>query len=411
MPTVTTTITNTAGDAVTTTTTTTVTTEVIATPAAAPVAAIQPKGSSASQSTGPALPGKLGNPAMQLGEDPRFAPTAAAAFAALGMDKDAKPTEIPSSSTHDEIQSIYTTMEAQYAGLFEMLCAALPPIGTELEECTETITGVDGNAIKLYITRPVGTEGTPLPCFYHIHGGGMAMLQAKDAGYVRYRGQLAATGSVVIGVEFRNSTGALGPHPFPAGLNDCYSGLEWTSANKSKLGITSIVVTGESGGGNLTLATTMKAKQAGTLNMIDGVYAQCPYIAGPTKYTARSHLSMKENNGYFLDCDDMANVGRLYLDGTAFEESNMLAWPSYATVDDLCGLPPHCISVNELDPLRDEGLEHYRKLAAAGVSVYARTVIGTVHAADCAFPGVFPEAAAATIRDLKGFSDRVSGGS
>ena len=53
-----------------------------------------------------------------------------------------------------------------------------------------------------------------------------------------------------MGVEFRYAAGALGPHPFPAGLNDCYAGLEWTFANKAALSISTIVVTGESGGGN-----------------------------------------------------------------------------------------------------------------------------------------------------------------
>ena len=39
----------------------------------------------------------------------------------------------------------------------------------------------------------------------------------------------------------------------------------------------------------------------------------------------------------------------------------------HATVDDLAGLPPHVISVNQLDPLRDEGLVYFRKLLDAGV--------------------------------------------
>ena len=38
----------------------------------------------------------------------------------------------------------------------------------------------------------------------------------------------------------------------------------------------------------------------------------------------------------------------------------------HASASDLTGLPPHVISVNELDPLRDEGLAYYRKLLAAG---------------------------------------------
>ncbi len=45
--------------------------------------------------------------------------------------------------------------------------------------------------------------------------------------------------------------------PFPAGLNDCVSGVKWLAANGAKLGIDPqhIIVAGESGGGNLTLAT------------------------------------------------------------------------------------------------------------------------------------------------------------
>ncbi|KAJ1488247.1 hypothetical protein T484DRAFT_1784026 [Baffinella frigidus] len=83
-----------------------------------------------------------------------------------------------------------------------------PPIGVELETRIETITGADGNDIKLFITRPAGTDGTPLPCLYHIHGGGMSVLHAAEPNYVYWRGRLATTGCV--GVEFRNAAGALG---------------------------------------------------------------------------------------------------------------------------------------------------------------------------------------------------------
>ena len=49
---------------------------------------------------------------------------------------------------------------------------------------------------------------------------------------------------------------------FPAGLNDCSSALQWMFDNKEKLGVSKIIVSNcESGGGNLTLATTLKAKK------------------------------------------------------------------------------------------------------------------------------------------------------
>jgi acetyl esterase len=41
--------------------------------------------------------------------------------------------------------------------------------------------------------------------------------------------------------------------------------------NKARLGISNVVISGESGGGNLTLATTLQAKRNGNVDHIDGV--------------------------------------------------------------------------------------------------------------------------------------------
>ena len=84
----------------------------------------------------------------------------------------------------------------------------------------------------------------------------MMILKASGVNYMTWRDALAATGIVVVGVEFRNGAGPLGPYPFPAGLNDCYSSLEWFNSNKKRLGVSKIIVSGESGGGNLSLTTS-----------------------------------------------------------------------------------------------------------------------------------------------------------
>jgi acetyl esterase/lipase len=68
------------------------------------------------------------------------------------------------------------------------------------------------------------------------------------------------------------------------------------------------------------------------------------------------------------------------------------------------GLPPHVISVNEVDPLRDEGVAYYRKLLAAGVAATGRTVLGTRHAGDLMLRAAIPDTYAATVHDLHRFA-------
>src|SRR3546814_9757936 len=82
---------------------------------------------------------------------------------------------------------------------------------------------------------------------------------------------IAARGVAVAMVDFRNAlrpSSAAEIAPFPAGLNDCVSGLKWVSRNAKALGIDAerIVVAGDSGGGNLTLATGIKLLEAGDVS-------------------------------------------------------------------------------------------------------------------------------------------------
>jgi acetyl esterase/lipase len=125
---------------------------------------------------------------------------------------------------------------------------------------------------------------------------------------------------------------------------------------------------------------------------------------------------MVENDGMFLGMQTMAVLADTYVtseqnhsgDKSAEDkdEQNPLAWPLYADKELLTGLPPMAISVNELDPLRDEGLAFYANLIKAGNAAYARTVHGTVHAGDCLFGKACPEIFDCTIRDIKSFADK-----
>jgi len=350
----------------------------------------------------PVLPGRLGSPGMALRDDPRADPRMIAAMEPFGLADPPEEAPVDSESPIEALLEYVTAAEEGFEALFGALVGALPDVAG-VTRSVEVIEGVDGNDVTLYLHRP-DVEGAALPGVLHLHGGGMVFLEAAGAAYARWRDELAASGMVVVGVEFRNGGGKHGAHPFPAGLNDCTSALRWVIDNRARLGISTLVVSGESGGGNLTLATTLKAKHDGLIGEIDGVYAMCPYISN--SYAARPPelTSLSENDGYVLSCRMMGGLARVY-DPAGDHATDPLAWPYHATIEDLAGLPPHVISVNQLDPLRDEGLVYYRKLLDAGVSAVGRTVNGTCHAGDMIFRAAMPEVFLATIRDIKGFAD------
>ncbi len=350
----------------------------------------------------PVLPGRLGSPAMALRDDPRADPRMISVMAPFGLDQAPPPAPVNADSPLEDLLDFVAAAEEGFEGLFAAVAGELPS-SPDVERSVEVIRGDAGNDITLYVHRPTVQDG-PLPAILHLHGGGMVQLEAAGPAYHAWRDALAASGLVVVGVEFRNGGGKHGPFPFPAGLDDCASGLRWLLDQRDALQVSKVVVSGESGGGNLTLATVLRAKRDGIVEQIDGVYALCPYISGAWADPPAELTSLFENDTYFLEVAMMGALARVY-DPDGDNARNPLAWPLHATADDLAGLPPHVISVNQLDPLRDEGLAYARKLLDAGVPVVSRTVNGTCHAGDCIFRDAMPDVYAATIRDIKGFAD------
>ena len=257
-----------------------------------------------------------------------------------------------------------------------------------LKISTHSITSSpDGNKINIqFICPEQQIDEEPLPCVYYIHGGAMATMSCFDGNYQAWGRILASHGIAVAMVDFRN---ALVPSsvaevaPYPAGLNDCVSGIEWLSQNSDELGINAkrIVIAGDSGGANLAIASAMKLSKINRLSLVSGVYAMCPYIAG--KWPDPNCPSSVENNGIMLDLHN--NQGAMIYGIEAFENKDPLAWPSFASTDDVKAFPPTMVSVNECDPLKDEGINFYRLLVNAGVKAQCREVIGTIHAIE-----VFP---------------------
>jgi acetyl esterase len=340
--------------------------------------------------------------AYDVAADPRLDPRLKAILAGMPSET---PTDVDSRETLlAEANSDAARKQAEAFRGFMDMCDTeelAPSAGLRINT-EKVVSEPDGNTINLQVIRPDNDE--TVACVYYIHGGGMASLSCYDGMYRGWGKTIAANGVAVVMVDFRNSVSASSvPEvaPFPAGLNDCVSGLRWVVAHAAELNIdpSRIVVAGESGGGNLTLATGLKLKQDGDLGLIKGLYALCPYIAG--RWPLPENPSSTENNGILLDLHN--NRGAMAYGIEQLEAENPLAWPSFATVGDVTGFPPTVINVNECDPLRDEGINFYRKLLEAGVAARCRQMMGTMHGTEI-FTIACPDVSRDTARDIAAFT-------
>jgi len=359
------------------------------------------------------LPGRLGDDSLTPATDPRTHPKLLEVLNGLGAGGIApNPEGVTTESSEQVLFDYLLKSEADVEQLYESIPLDLPSDATAppVTRSVEVITGPDGNEIELYIYRPKSRSTESLPALIYLHGGGMTILKTENRVHVSWMRSLAAAGLVVVGVNFRNAFTPNGWNEFPAGLNDSAAGVRWVYANREKLGISKVVLQGESGGGNLVLATALKANREGWIDEIAGVYALVPFIsglAGRPDEELRSELpSFIENSGYLLSRQQMAlNFHTYNRDRT--HARNPLAFPYFAEEKDLKGLPPHVIAVDELDMLRDEGIAYYHKLAKAGVSVIGKINLGVTHAGIFIFRQGLSDHYKAIIAEIKDFAYRV----
>ncbi len=335
-------------------------------------------------------------------EDPRIDPRIKAIFGAMdlgGGGSVASREALLAEVNTEESIAARTGLEA-----FLDMCdneTIAPSAGLTVSEHA-FVSAPDGNSVKIRFVRPDGNER--LPCVYYIHGGGMQSMSCYMGNYRAWARIIAAQGVAVAMVDFRNAlTPSSAPEvlPYPAGLNDCVAGVKWVSEHASKLGVDPkrIIIAGESGGGNLTLATGLRLNREGAMNLVSGLYALCPYIAG--RWPLPENPSSTENNGILLELHN--NRGAMAYGIEELEAGNPLAWPGFATEADVKGFAPTIISVNECDPLRDEGVNFYRLLLRAGVKTRCRQVMGTIHGTEI-FPIACPDVSRDTAVSIADFA-------
>ena len=311
-------------------------------------------------------------------EDPRIDPRLKAVYGAMPLH------ELPQVSDR---RTLLAQAEATLAQLADAPKPDLAPYEVFASSAGLNIETIaipsqpDGNSINLQLIRPTGPG--PWPCVYYIHGGGMMMSSCYESWITAFGRLIAHMGVAVVQVDFRNSlypSSVPEVAPFPAGLNDCVSGLRYVAVNAAALGIdpARIIVAGESGGGNLSLATAIKLGRDGDPGLLAGVFAMCPCIAG--EWPGGPGTSADRNDGIVMT--KPTNYMAMAYGIEQLEARNPLAWPLFASEDDVRHFPPTVIQVNECDCLRDDGVAFYQLLLRAEINARCRELLGTVHATE-----------------------------
>lgn len=254
------------------------------------------------------------------------------------------------------------TLDALRASVLVPPLAARPKV-----RVTEDILIPGAPSVPARVYRPIERQSDGLVVF--LHGGGFVVGNLETHDHV-CRDLCRRAGLVVLAVDYR-----LAPEgKFPAAVDDSLNATRWAAHNAAHLSVNqgSIIIAGDSAGGNLAAVTAIRLRDEGG-PPLRGQLLIYPVTDYHTPGTA-SYFTYA--GGYSLTRAAMIRFWREYLadesDGTHVD-----AAPLRAT--DLTNLPPALVMTAEFDPLRDEGEAFARKLMDAGVTVTLKRYDGLIH--------------------------------
>ncbi|GAA2269029.1 esterase [Streptomyces ruber] len=223
--------------------------------------------------------------------------------------------------------------------------------------------------VRVRVVRPAGAAGA-LPAVLYVHGGGWVLGNAATHDRLVRELAVGARAAVVF-VEYDRSPEAR----YPVAVEQAYATARWIVRDGAGEGLDAarLAVAGDSVGGNMAAALTLLAKRRGDVRFVH----QSLYY--PVTDAAQDTDSYREfADGPYLTAAAMAWFWDCYTTDPA-ERAEITASPLRAGVEDLRGLPPAYVVVDENDVLRDEGEAYARKLVLAGVPTTGVRYNGTLH--------------------------------
>lgn len=209
------------------------------------------------------------------------------------------------------------------------------------------------------ITLP-GSDPGKLVIYYH--GGGF-LFGSVNSHRVIASNLARASGATVLSVDYR-----LAPeHPAPIAHQDALAAYRWALNKGYKPG--AIMLAGDSAGGNLALATAVKARDTG-LPLPSGLILMSPALDFVHEGASHDeHADAPLVNHALMELFSMIYMG----DG---DRRSPEVTPFY---NDMSGLPPVLIHVGSWEMLRDDSVTIAERIKAVGGSAELKIWDGMVH--------------------------------
>lgn len=290
------------------------------------------------------------------------------------------------SQTHPELQPVAKRMPnisftKKNIWLFRYLTRLMPPAKAPRDILVENIfiySAFDGAKIRLRIYKRK-SPSAPTPVLLWLHGGGYVMgsPEQDDVVCIQYVREL---GIQVVSVDYR-----LAPkYPFPVGLEDGYSALQWIANHAQALGMAEnrIVVGGASAGGGLAASLIHLACDRQEIRPVFQILVY-PMLDDRTVLRPEN-----KDIDYFVWNQKSNRFGWESYLGTSFGSDNIPAYAVPARRENLVGLPPAWVGVGSIDLFYDEDLANAQRLMASGVQCELYKVSGAFHGFDVFNPGL-----------------------
>ncbi|MFQ5699835.1 MAG: alpha/beta hydrolase [Myxococcota bacterium] len=259
-----------------------------------------------------------------------------------------------------------------FAELEPFLNADSPQVARESEI---RIPGPAGE-LRALVFEPEGAG--PHPVLLLLHGGGWVIMSPES--HARLARTLCVdAGLYVVSLDYR-----MAPEDrYPAALDDCVAAVRWLRASAASLGVDArrLALAGDSAGGQLSAATTLRLLTAGE-EPPRALALLCPVC--DMALDTESYRTLSPDDPVLDDA-----IMRFFRDSWVDPEQwdDPCVSPLRASSETLAGFPPTLVLAAGIDPLRDEALRFADRLREAQVDVSLVRAEGMPHDF-MLFPGI-----------------------